>query len=84
MTSKQLLEALDYNYGNRFGIVREVTIVDPEEARLAHSFHAKMYPEYYIPKLLKRGINPDDLSNSGEWSHRSNPYCSEDRCFDGR
>lgn len=67
VTSKQLLEALDYAYSARFGIVREVTIVDPDEVKMAHSFYAHMYPDYYLPKLLKRGINPDDLPDSSEW-----------------
>jgi len=62
--SKDILGALESQYGARFSIVREVTIVDPEEAALQTAYYYRKYPKYYAKSIEKRGIDVDELPDT--------------------
>ena len=71
--SKDILGTLEAQYGSRFSIVREVTIVDPEEAALQSAYYYRKYPKYYSKSIEKRGIDVDALPDTTDFDPDSVP-----------
>jgi hypothetical protein len=63
-TAKQLLATLDKQYGSRFSIIREVSIVDPIETQLTSAYYYRAYPDYYAKSLVKRGLDVDSMPDT--------------------
>jgi hypothetical protein len=62
--ASQLLDTLEKQYGSRFSVLREVTIVDPVESKLNEAYFYRTYGEYYADKIKKRGIDVDNLPDT--------------------
>jgi len=60
-SSKDLIDALERIYGMRYSILREVTIVDPEESEMYAAYYYRTYPEYYAKTMEMRKISQEDL-----------------------
>lgn len=65
-TAKLLLEALDYKYGKKHAIIRELTAEDVIVSNRSNAYYRDKYP-HLIDYWTKKGINPDSFGSSDDY-----------------